>query len=150
MSILKEFRDFAMRGNLIDMSIAFVMGAAFTKVTSAFIDGMVMPIVGLVQGKDFSNFYYPLSQKVRMAIVEAEALGTSLTLEKAREAGPVFAYGRFITVTIEFILVAFFMFLLLKAMNKMRRKEEAKPAAPPAPTKEEILLTEIRDALRNR
>ena len=85
-----------------------------------------------------------------MAIVEAEALGTSLTLEKAREAGPVFAYGRFITVTIEFILVAFFMFLLLKAMNKMRRKEEAKPAAPPAPTKEEILLTEIRDALRNR
>ncbi len=140
MSMLKEFRDFAMKGNLVDMAIAFVMGAAFSKVTSAFIDGMVMPLVGMIQGKDFSD--------VAWTIKEA-----SVGADGKEIAAVTVKYGAFITVAIEFIIVAFVMFLIIKAMNRLKKKAEdapAPPAAPPAPSKEEILLTEIRDALRNR
>jgi large conductance mechanosensitive channel len=140
MSMMKEFRDFALKGNLVDMAIAFVMGAAFSKVTTAFIDGMVMPLVGMIQGKDFSEW------KLIMKEGAADASG-AITGEVAIK------YGAFLTVAIEFIIVAFVMFMIIKAMNKMKKKAEeapAAPAAPPAPSKEELLLTEIRDALRNR
>jgi large conductance mechanosensitive channel len=139
MSMLKEFREFALKGNLVDMAIAFVMGAAFSKVTSAFIDGMVMPLVGMIQGKDFSD--------VAWTIKEA-----SVGADGKEIAAVTVKYGAFITVAIEFIIVAFVMFLIIKAMNKMKKKNEEAPApaAPPAPSKEEVLLTEIRDALRNR
>jgi len=143
--MLKEFKQFALRGNLIDMAVAFVMGAAFGKIVSAFIDGMVMPIVGLVQGRDFSNLYYPLSENVRKAREAAEAAGGGLSLENAKEIGPVVAYGTFITLTIEFLIVSFFMFLVIKAMNKLRREE---PAAAPEVNRSEQLLEEIRDALK--
>jgi large conductance mechanosensitive channel len=143
--MIKEFKQFALRGNLIDMAVAFVMGAAFGKVVSAFIDGMVLPLVGLIQGRDFSNLYYPLSENVRVARELAEATGTGLSLEHAKEMGPVIAYGTFITVTIEFVMISFFMFLVIKAMNKLRASEEA-PA--PAINRSEQLLEEIRDTLK--
>ena len=143
--MLKEFKQFALRGNLIDMAVAFVMGAAFGKVVSAFIDGMVMPMVGLIEGRDFSNLYYPLSENVRIARELAEADGSGLSLEKAKEIGPVIAYGTFITVAIEFVIVSFIMFLVIKAMNKLRSAEEA-PA--PEANRSEQLLEEIRDALK--
>lgn len=143
--MLKEFKQFALRGNLIDMAVAFVMGAAFGKIVSAFIDGMVMPIVGLVQGRDFSNLYYPLSENVRKAREAAEAAGGGLSLENAKEIGPVVAYGTFITLTIEFLIVSFIMFLVIKAMNKLRREE---PAPAPEVNRSEQLLEEIRDALK--
>ncbi|MFM7233847.1 MAG: large conductance mechanosensitive channel protein MscL [Flavobacteriales bacterium] len=143
--MLKEFKQFALRGNLIDMAVAFVMGAAFGKIVSAFIDGMVMPLVGLIQGRDFSNLYYPLSENVRKAREAAEAAGGGLSLDKAKEIGPVVAYGTFITLTIEFVIVSIIMFLVIKAMNKLRRNE---PAPEPEVTRSEQLLEEIRDALK--
>ncbi len=127
------------------MAVAFVMGAAFGKVVSAFIDGMVLPLVGLIQGRDFSNLYYPLSEKVRLAREIAEADGSGLSLDHAKEIGPVIAYGAFITVTIEFVIVSFFMFMVIKAMNKLRMSEEVVTAEP---SKSEQLLEEIRDALK--
>jgi len=143
--MLKEFKQFALRGNLIDMAVAFVMGAAFGKVVSAFIDGMVLPMVGLIEGRDFSNLYYPLSENVRIARELAEADGSGLSLEKAKEIGPVVAYGTFFTVAIEFVIVSIFMFLVIKAMNKLRSAEEV-PA--PEVNRSEQLLEEIRDALK--
>jgi large conductance mechanosensitive channel len=143
--MLNEFKQFALRGNLIDMAVAFVMGAAFGKIVSAFIDGMVMPLVGLVQGRDFSNLYYPLSENVRKAREAAEAAGSGLSLENAKEIGPVVSYGTFITLTIEFVIVSFIMFLVIKAMNKLRRDE---PAPAPEVNRSEQLLEEIRDALK--
>jgi large conductance mechanosensitive channel len=143
--MLKEFKQFALRGNLIDMAVAFVMGAAFGKIVSAFIDGMIMPIVGLIQGRDFSNLYYPLSENVRKAREAAEASGSGLSLENAKEIGPVFAYGAFITLAIEFVIISFIMFMVIKAMNKLRVGEEEKA---PEASKTEQLLEEIRDSLK--
>lgn len=144
--MFKEFKTFVMRGNLVDLAIAFVMGAAFSKIVSVFIDGMVMPLVGLLQSRDFSNLYFPLSEKVRTAVEAANASGAGLSLDKAREIGPVIAYGAFITVLIEFLIVAFVMFRVVKAMNAFKKAEPAPPA--PEPTAEAKLLMEIRDALR--
>ena len=143
--MLKEFKQFALRGSLMDMAVAFVMGVAFGKVVTSFIDGMVLPLVGLIQGRDFSNLYYPLSENVRQALELADSAGTGLSLSHAKEIGPVIAYGTFITATIEFIMVSFFMFLVIKAMNKLRNKEAA-PA--PEVNRSEQLLEEIRDALK--
>ena len=138
--MLKEFKEFALKGNLIDMAIAFVMGGAFGKIVSAFIDGMIMPVVGLIQGKDFSNTYFGLNA----ASKAASAAGESLV--KAKEVGPVIAYGQFITVAIEFLIIAFVMFMVVKGMNKLKKNEPA--PAPAGPRNEEKLLTEIRDALK--
>jgi large conductance mechanosensitive channel len=143
--MIKEFKQFALRGNLIDMAVAFVMGAAFGKIVSAFIDGMVMPLIGLIQGRDFSNLYYPLSENVRKAREAAEATGGGLSLENAKEIGPVIAYGTFITYAIEFVIIAFIMFLVIKGMNKLRSNE---PAPAPEVNRSEQLLEEIRDALK--
>jgi large conductance mechanosensitive channel len=136
MGFVREFKDFAMKGNLVDMAVAFVMGAAFTKVTTAFIQGMVMPLVGLFQGKDMAEW----KLVVKEAILDAE--GVITTPEVAVK------YGDFIGVLLEFVMVAFFMFLVVKGINRMKKKKEEAPAAPPAPSKEETLLTEIRDLLK--
>lgn len=126
-----------MKGNLIDMAVAFVMGGAFGKLVTAFIDGLVMPVVGKVTaGVDFKSLKYVLSEAVK------NEDGSIKTPEAA------IRYGEFITVTIDFILVAFVMFLVVKAINKMKRKKAEAPAAPPEPTNEEKLLTEIRDLLK--
>ena len=133
-----------MRGNLVDLAVGVVIGAAFGKVVTSFIDGMVMPLIGMLTGGvDFNNVYLSLSDKI--------PAGTPI--EEAKKLGAVIAYGSFITVVIDFLVVAFVIFMVIKAMNRMKKKQAeapAAPVAPPAPTKEEILLTEIRDALVKR
>lgn len=136
MGMMKEFKEFAMKGNLIDIAVGFVMGAAFAKVTTSFINGIVMPFVGLIAGKDVSQWKYVLKD------AKMDAEGNAVAAEVA------VTYGTFISVVIEFLLIAFVMFLLVKGINAMKKKEEASPAAPPAPSKEETLLTEIRDLLK--
>jgi large conductance mechanosensitive channel len=136
MGMTKEFKDFALKGNLVDMAVAFVMGAAFSKVSTAFIDGMVMPFIGLISGKDMSDMKMVLKDKV----VDGEGVETA--------AEVAVQYGNFISVTIQFLIVAFVMFMVIKAINSLKKKEKAAPSAPPAPTKEEVLLGEIRDLLK--
>jgi large conductance mechanosensitive channel len=142
--MLKEFKEFALKGNLIDMAVAFVMGAAFTKLSTAFIEGLVMPLVGMVSGgMDFTNKFIALSDKVN-----------ATSLVEAKKQGAVLSYGDFITVSINFLIVAFVMFLVVKAINKAKalaiKQEASAPAAPPEPSAEEKLLAEIRDLLKNR
>jgi large conductance mechanosensitive channel len=141
--MLKEFKEFAVKGNLVDTAIAFVMGAAFGKVVSAFIEGMVMPLVGMLTGGvDFSKLEYVLKPKVDAV---KDAAGKVLTPEAAAVS---IKYGAFITVIIDFIIVAFVMFLVIKAINKMKKKQEEAPAAPVEPSSTDKLLAEIRDALK--
>ncbi len=136
MGMLKEFKEFALKGNLVDMAIAFVMGGAFGKVVTAFIDGMVMPAIGMLTGGvDFND----------MKIVLKEAGKDAAGKDVAEVA---VKYGSFITITIEFLIVAFVMFMVIKAMNAAKKKEAEAPAAPPAPTATETLLAEIRDSLK--
>jgi len=134
--MMKEFKAFAMKGNLVDMAVAFVMGAAFGKIVTAFIDGMVMPVIGkMTAGVDFKSLKYVLSE------AQTDATGHVVVAEAA------IRYGEFITVLIDFLLVAFFMFLLVKQMNKMKKPAPA-PAGPPPPTEDQKLLAEIRDLLK--
>jgi large conductance mechanosensitive channel len=138
MSMLKEFRDFAMKGNVVDLAVGVIIGAAFGTIVSSLVDDMIMPIVGAVTGGlDFSNYFLPLSNAV-----------TATTLEAAREQGAVFAYGKFITAVLKFIIVAWVLFMVIKAMNKMKKAEAAAPAAPPPTPEDIVLLREIRDALK--
>jgi large conductance mechanosensitive channel len=135
--MIKEFKEFAMKGNLVDMAIAFVMGAAFAKVVSGFIDGMVMPVVGkLVAGVDFASLKYILSE------AKIDASGKVIAAEASIK------YGEFITIMIDFILVAVVMFMIIKAINKMKKKQAEIPATPPEPTEDQVLLREIRDLLK--
>ncbi|TAE92882.1 MAG: large conductance mechanosensitive channel protein MscL [Verrucomicrobia bacterium] len=134
--MFKEFKEFALKGNLLDLSIAFVMGAAFTKLSTSFIDDLIMPFVArLSSGVDFSNSYLSLSAKVPYG----------LSLIDAKKLGPVVAWGNFISVGINFFIVAFVMFLLVKAMNRLKLSAAKEPAPTPA---QEVLLTEIRDLLK--
>ncbi|MDX2305882.1 MAG: large-conductance mechanosensitive channel protein MscL [Microscillaceae bacterium] len=137
MSIIKEFKEFATKGNLVDMAVAFVMGAAFGKVVTAFIDGMFMPIVGqITAGVDFKALKYVLNE------AKLDEAGNVLTPEAA------IRYGEFITVLIDFVIVAFFMFILVRNMNNLKKKQAAAPATPPPPTEDQKLLAEIRDLLK--
>jgi large conductance mechanosensitive channel len=134
---MKEFKEFAMKGNLVDTALAFVMGAAFGKVVSGFIDGIVMPLIGkLVAGVDFASLKYILSE------AQMDASGKVIAAEASIK------YGEFITIIINFILVAFVMFIIIKAMNKMKKKQEAAPMTPAPPTEDQTLLREIRDLLK--
>jgi len=151
MKIIQEFKAFAMRGNVVDLAVGVIIGAAFGKIVSAVVSDIIMPpIARLVGNIDFTNLYIPLSEKVRQAQAAYAAapatLDGHLPLDLAQKAGPVLAWGDFLTVTLNFIIVAFCIFLMIKLMNKLIKKEEA--AAPPTPT--EQLLTEIRDLLKNR
>lgn len=131
MGMMKEFKDFAMRGNVVDMAVGIVIGAAFGKIVSSFVKDVLMPPIGLLLGgADFTDLMIILKE----ATEEAEAVAIS--------------YGVFINTIIDFIIIAFAIFLVIKGINRMKKKEEEKPAAPPAPSKEEVLLTEIRDELR--
>lgn len=140
--MFKEFKEFALKGNLIDMAVAFVMGAAFTKLSTAFIEDLIMPVIGKVSGgMDFSNKFLALSDKV-----------VATDLVKAKTEGAVIAYGNFITIGINFVIVAFVMFLVVKAINKAKKlTEKEAAAAPPAePSAQEKLLSEIRDLLKSK
>lgn len=130
---MKEFKDFAMRGNVLDMAIGIVLGAAFGKIVSTFVSSVLMPPIGLLLGGvDFSSLMIVLKE----ATEETEAVAIS--------------YGAFINTVIDFIIIAFAIFLVVKGINNMKKKEEEKPAEPPKPSKEEVLLTEIRDELRKK
>jgi len=136
--MLEEFKKFAMRGNVVDMAVGIVIGAAFGKIVSSFVNDVLMPPIGLLMGNmDFSQLFINLGD------------GEYQSLAAAMEAGaPVIAYGSFINTVLDFVIVAFAIFMVIKAMNRMKKKEAEAPPAPPEPSKEETLLMEIRDVLK--
>jgi len=137
MGMMKEFKEFAMKGNLIDIAVGFVMGAAFTKVVTAFTSGVVSPVISLFTDKfKFDELEVVLRQQV------VDATGAVTTAKVA------ITYGLFLTALIDFVIVAFVMFMVIKGVNRLRKQEADVPAAPPAPSNEEKLLMEIRDALK--
>lgn len=144
MGFIKEFKDFAMRGNLIDFAIGVVVGGAFGKVTSAFVDGIVMPLIGkIVGGQDFSDLKFKI-QDGSKAVMDAYG---NITTKEVPEV--YIRYGEFITTIIDFIAVALAMFIVVKTMNRLKAAEEI-DTPPPPPSKEETLLTEIRDLLKKQ
>jgi len=133
MGMIKEFKEFAMRGNVVDMAVGIVIGAAFGKIVSSFVKDVLMPPIGIIiGGVDFS--------KLSFVIKEAVGKTPPVTLQ----------YGTFIQTVIDFIIIAFAIFLMIKGMNSLKRKQEEKPATPPGPPKQEVLLTEIRDLLKEK
>ena len=134
MGMLKEFKEFAMKGNLVDIAVAFVMGAAFNRVVTAFTGGLISPLVGMLTGKDLSQNKWVIKEQIK------DAAGTVTQPEVA------LLWGAFLTAIIDFIIVAFVMFLIIKAINSLKKSEPA-PAPPPTP-EDVILLREIRDALK--
>lgn len=137
--MLKEFREFALKGNMVDLAIGFIIGAAFSGLVQSIVNDIIMPIVGLITGGiDFSQMYVQLSG------------APAATLDQAREAGATIAYGNFITLAINFLIVAWVLFLVVKAMNRMKRQPPPADVAPPPPTREEVLLGEIRDLLARK
>jgi large conductance mechanosensitive channel len=136
--MLKEFRDFAMKGNVVDLAVAVIIGAAFGAIVTSLVGDIIMPLIGRVTGNlDFSNYFLPLTDKV-----------TATNLADAKKQGAVLAYGSFLTLVVNFLIVAAALFLIIRAMSKLKSREEAKPAEPPKPSAEVVLLTEIRDLLK--
>ncbi|MBL8014401.1 MAG: large-conductance mechanosensitive channel protein MscL [Candidatus Omnitrophica bacterium] len=131
--MIKEFQQFAMRGNVVDMAVGIIIGAAFGKIITSLVEDILMPPIGAVMGgMDFSN----------LKLIIKEAVGTTPAV--------AIKYGVFINVVINFIIVAFAMFMLIRAMNSLKKKEEVAPSAPPKPSNEEVLLAEIRDLLKRK
>ncbi len=129
MGMMQEFKDFAIKGNMVDMAVAFIMGGAFNKIISSFVTNIILPPVGMLMGGvNFKDLEFPVGEGLNGKAV-------------------VIKYGEFIDTAISFFILAFCIFMMVKAMNKLKKKEEAKPAAPP---KQEVLLEEIRDALKAR
>jgi large conductance mechanosensitive channel len=140
MSVVSEFREFAVKGNVIDLAVGVIIGGAFGKIVDSLVGDIIMPLVGMVVGGlDFSNYFIPLAGQ------------TAATLAEARKAGAVFAYGSFITVALNFVILAFIIFMMVKQINRLKREAPPPPPAPPAPPPEDVvLLREIRDALKAR
>jgi large conductance mechanosensitive channel len=134
--MLEEFKSFALKGNVVDLAIGVIIGAAFGKIVESVVGDMIMPVIGAVGGFDFSNYFIPLSKSV-----------TATALADARKQGAVLAWGSFVTIAINFLIIAWVLFIAVKGMNRLRTREEAKPAAPPP---QEVLLTEIRDILAKK
>jgi large conductance mechanosensitive channel len=142
--MLKEFQEFIARGNVMDLAVGVIIGAAFGKIVDSLVNDIIMPIIGAIfGGLDFSNYFLPLSSSV-----------TATSLAAAREQGAVFAYGNFLTVVINFLILAWIIFLMVKGVNNLRRRverqKEVAPETPPAPPADVALLTEIRDLLATR
>ncbi len=141
--MLQEFKKFAMRGNVVDLAIGVVIGASFGKIVGSLVDDIFMPIIGRIfGGLDFTNYFIGLNEAARAAP----------TYEAAKKAGATLGYGAFLTVAVNFIIIAWVLFLVIQAINRASRKEEAAapPPAPPKPSREEELLVEIRDLLATR
>ena len=135
--MLEEFKKFALRGNVVDLAVGVIIGAAFSGIVNSLVGDVVMPLIGAVTGGiDFSNYFLPLSSKV-----------TAGTLVEAKKQGAVLAWGNFFTIALNFMIIAFVLFLVIRALNRLSRKEEEKP---PELSKTEQLLTEIRDQLKSR
>jgi len=139
--MLKEFRDFAVRGNVVDMAVGIIIGAAFGKIVDSLVKDVIMPPIGLLLGQvDFSNLFLVMKQGAQA--------GPYISVEVAQKAGAVtFNYGVFINTVISFVIVAFAVFLLIRVINRLKKQEEAKPAATP---EDVVLLREIRDALKKK
>lgn len=139
MNIVKEFKDFAMKGNVVDMAVGIIIGGAFGKIVSSVVNDIIMPPIGLLMGGvNFTDL------KVTLKAAQMDA-ATGKMLDAV-----TLNYGQFLQTTVDFLIVAFAIFMMIKALNSFKKKEVAKPAAPPAPTKEELLLSEIRDILKTR
>ena len=135
--MLKEFKEFALKGNMVDLAIGIIIGAAFSGLVNSVVTDLITPLIAVITGGvDFTNLFYGLDPAV-----------TAPSLNAAREQGPVLAYGNFITLLINFLIVAFILFLIVKGMNRMKRKEEAKPAEVAEVPRNEKLLEEIRDLM---
>ena len=135
--MLQEFKDFAMRGNVVDMAVGIVIGGAFGKIVSSFVADVIMPPIGMLMGGvDFGSLFINLSDVGYATLAAAETAGA-----------PVIRYGSFINTVLDFVIIAFAIFMVVKGLNSMKKKEEEAPAAPPKPSAEESLLTEIRDLL---
>ena len=138
MSMMQEFKDFASKGNVVDLAVGVIIGAAFGKIVDSLVADVVMPIVGRIfGGLDFSNYYIPLNGQA-----------SGLALVEAKKAGAVLAYGNFITIALNFIILAFIIFQMVRLFNKMKKDQAEIPAATPATPEDVILLREIRDALK--
>jgi large conductance mechanosensitive channel len=137
--MLKEFREFAMKGNVVDLAIGVIIGAAFSKIVDSLVKDIIMPIIGMFGSADFSNYFIPLSKSV-----------TATNLADAQKQGAVLAYGNFVTYTVNFLIVAFVLFIVVRGINAMKRREAAAPAPVAPPAREEILLEEIRDILARK
>jgi large conductance mechanosensitive channel len=135
--MLKEFKEFAMRGNVVDLAVGVIIGAAFTKIVDSLVKDIIMPLVGVFGSADFSNYFIPLSRSV-----------TATNLADAQKQGAVLAWGSFVTYTVNFLIVAFVLFLAVRAINAMKKSEPAPAAA--APPRGEVLLEEIRDLLARK
>ena len=140
--MLKEFKEFAAKGNMLDMAVGIVIGAAFATIISSLVNDIIMPPIGMaLGGVDFSEFYVLLR--------DGDPMGPYASLVAAQEAGAVtINYGIFINALISFLIIAFVLFMVIRSFNRMKRQEEAAPAAPPQPSAEEVLLGEIRDLLK--
>ena len=139
--MLKEFKEFAMRGNVIDMAVGIIIGGAFGKIVTSLVNDVIMPPIGLIMGNvDFSNLFVSLTGQSYPSLAAAQSAGA-----------PLVKYGVFINTVIDFVIVAFAIFLMIRTLNRFKRKEEAAPpAAPPVPSAEEKLLAEIRDLLKTQ
>jgi large conductance mechanosensitive channel len=138
--MLKEFRDFAMKGNVVDLAVAVIIGVAFGRIVDSLVSDIIMPIIGAVTGGlDFSNYYLPLSSKVQSGMAYADA----------KKTGAVLGWGQFLTFVVNFAIIAFVLFLVVKGMNKIKAQVVTETSsAPKAPPPEVVLLTEIRDLLK--
>jgi large conductance mechanosensitive channel len=138
---VQEFKEFAVKGNVMDLAVGVIIGGAFGKIVDSIVGDLIMPIVGRIfGGLDFSNYF--------LALKEVPP-GVAMTLAEVKKAGvPVFAYGSFITILLNFIILAFIIFMMIKQMNKLKRAEAAAPAEPPPTPEDVVLLREIRDALK--
>lgn len=141
MAMFREFKEFAVKGNVMDLAVGVIIGAAFGKIVDSVVNDLIMPLVGkFLGGTDFSNYFLPLKD------VPA---GIPQTLAAMKTAGvPVFAYGNFLTIAFNFLILAFIIFQMVKVMNRVRREPAPVPATPPPPSDEVVLLREIRDSLR--
>ena len=136
--MLEEFKKFALRGNVVDLAVGVIIGAAFGAIVNSLVGDVIMPVIGAVTGGlDFSNYFIPLSAKV-----------TAATLAEAKKQGAILAYGNFLTITLNFIIIAFVLFIVIRGINRLVREQAEE--APPPPSKQEELLTEIRDILKSR
>lgn len=142
--MLKEFKEFAIKGNMLDMAVGIIIGAAFGTIVTALVNDVIMPVVGLLTGGvDFSDMHVVLQP--------GDPAGPYATIEAAAEAGAVtLNWGVFVNALISFLIVAFVLFMVIRNFNKLKKQEEAAPAPPPEPSKEEVLLTEIRDLLKRQ
>ena len=143
MGMISEFKEFAVKGNVMDLAVGVIIGAAFGKIVDSVVNDLIMPIVAAVIGKpDFSNLF---------VVLGSPPAGTVMTLDALKKAGvPVFAYGNFLTILLNFIILAFVIFLMIKQVNRMKRAPAPAAAAPTAPPEDVALLREIRDALMRR